>query len=238
MLGKVTKDSGLLNRRSLIIMAKLPAPGRVKTRLRPLLTSQAAAELYRALTDDCVAASLSTEWKTHLWVHPTEAQPYFKDRYPDADGVHAQAGSDLGSRMENAFHDALRFSGPVVMRSSDSPLLPRTLITEAFTALEGDTDAVLSNDQDGGYTLIGQKHPIPGLFQMEMSTESVFEATIECIRRTGQTVELLAPCGDVDLPADLTELNRALALDPSAAPRTAAWLREYYPRKSTRTRQP
>lgn len=210
----------------LIIMAKHPTPGQVKTRLTPSLTPEEAAGLYVAFTDDCVAKSMCDLWQTHLVIHPAQFSFYFNERYPGVDGVHPQTGDDLSNRMQNAFSLFLPESGPVLMRSSDSPRMSRVLIHEAALALHADADAVISADQGGGYGLIGLKELQPDLFNMEMSTQSVFDATVDRMQQAGLRVRVLAPCRDVNLINDLEDLKQTLETTPELCPATAAWLRK------------
>ena len=225
MLGK---DSGGINvvvQTRLIIMAKHPTPGEVKTRLTPSLTPEEAAGLYVAFTDDCVAQSIGDHWQTHLVIHPARLSSYFDERYPEVDGVHPQTGDDLSNRMQNAFSLFLPGSGPVLMRSSDSPCMSRDLIQEATLALHADADAVISADQGGGYALIGLKELQADLFNIEMSTPSVFNATVDRMQQAGLRVRVLDSCRDVNLMSDLEDLKQTLETTPELCPATAAWLR-------------
>jgi rSAM/selenodomain-associated transferase 1 len=207
-------------------MARHPTPGTVKTRLCPPLTAVEASELYVAFTDDCVAESTSSKWSTHIAVHPPESCDYFKKRYSGLSGTHPQLGSDLGSRMGHAFATLFEEAGPVLMRSSDSPLLSAALIEKAFLTLENDADAVLSYDQGGGYSLVGSRKAVPGLFDMEMSTLSVFDETLRRLLAAELRVEILDPCPDVDIIDDLLKLKDILQEGAALCEKTAAWIRE------------
>lgn len=225
----------------LVIMARLPLPGRVKTRLSPHLSAAAAAEFYRTLLDDCVAASVNRDWVTHIAIDTPEGLPYFEGRFPSIDHIFSQVGENLGQRMENVFADMFEHSGSVLMRSSDSPLLTPRLIGEGFARLKDGADAVISPDTSGGYALVGLHRPSPGLFRMEMSTESVLERTLQRLRESNLRVSMLDACPDVDTPQDLKRLVGDIGKTEyprELCPLTATWLRDHYPRKSNRTRQP
>ena len=210
----------------LALFAKAPVAGEVKTRLVPHLTPEAAAGLYRAMLLDIAFAHAESPpaagVELVLWYSPPEARKWFETELPRGYRLLPQRGPDLAARMRQLFRThAEEGARRVVLRGTDSPTLPEARVSDAFLGLE-QAELVLCPDRDGGYNLIGLRRPHDGLFELEMSTSSVLEATLERARSLGLSVELLPAHYDVDTPDDLSLLARDAA--PSRAPRTHDWL--------------
>ena len=95
---------------------------------------------------------------------------------------------------------------------SDSPTLPPAYITEAFSQLDGAADVVIGPCRDGGYYLIGMKHPHPRLLrEVQMSTPHVLRDTLALAAELGVRVALLPEWYDVDTVSELAELRAELA---------------------------
>lgn len=152
------------NRRHLIVMAKAPRLGRVKTRLARDVGAVAAWNFYRrnleAVTRGLAADS---RWQTYLGVSPDESanDPAL---WPADLPMLPQGTGDLGARMAGLL-DAMP-PGPAVLIGADIPGVRPAHIWAAFRAL-GNADAVFGPADDGGYWLVGLKRrPVPaGLFQ-------------------------------------------------------------------------
>lgn len=215
-------------RPALVVFAKWPEPGTVKTRLCPPFTSREAADFYAAMLDDVLesmarlAPPLGLECA--LAVHPPEALGAFTARAPGW-RIFAQRGADLSARMECAAASELARGAPrVLLRGSDSPVLGAETLRAALSALER-ADLAFCPDRDGGYNLVALRRFAPGLFAHAMSTASVLEDTRAAARALGLSCALLAPGFDVDTAADLALLREARARGAAAlAPRTYAWL--------------
>jgi len=211
----------------LVIFAKEPAPGRVKTRLCPPLTPEQAAILYEQFLADVLAEMAPLPGLTLALAYTADtATAYFARLAPMAQLV-AQQGRNLGERLQNAF--AWGFQGgfsPILIRNSDSPDLPGALVSAAREALAaGGADVALGPCPDGGYYLVGLNRFQPHLFQgIAWSTEQVLAQTLEGARRTGLAVHLLPPWPDLDTWADLTAFARRAPAwdDPGAASRRLA----------------
>jgi rSAM/selenodomain-associated transferase 1 len=198
-------------RGALVVLAKAPRPGAVKTRLCPPLTPEEAAELSACLLADVLAASAELAREQGLVpilaLHPVQACAEVARGVPTAFRVVPQRGADLGARMEWAVREACAGGATrVLLRGSDSPLIDAAVIAAALAALE-EADLVLRPDQDGGYGLVGLRRPAPGLFDHPMSTTSVLADTLSNARRRGLCARLLAPGFDVDTFADLRRLE-------------------------------
>jgi uncharacterized protein len=210
----------------LVVFAKEPAPGQVKTRLCPPFTPEQAARFYAALLADVLdataAACRALGLDAVLAVHPPEAAT----RVPAPPGFRRepQRGPDLAARMEHALARELAAGGPVLLRGSDSPTLAAATLAAAVDALSR-SDLVLCPDRDGGYNLVGLAKPAPGLFAHPMSTAAVLADTLAQARRLGLSHTLLPAGFDLDTAADLALLADARhAGAADLCPRTLAFL--------------
>jgi rSAM/selenodomain-associated transferase 1 len=216
-------------KKALVIFAKQPVPGKVKTRLVPPLTFAQAAELYCRMLDDVLAltASVSDVTRSLFYDGSEDAARFFMEK---ADGLKCfpQQGKDLGERMAEAFREILAMGhGPAVLIGSDSPDLPHIIIEDAFARLEkGDSDAVFGPTCDGGYYLVGMTRPFQELFvDIPWSSDRVMQETLERANATGVRYSLLPRWADVDTEADLLrpELRDVL----SSASRTREFLEKW-----------
>ncbi len=191
----------------LVVFAKRPEPGQVKTRLCPPLTPEQAAGFYAAMLRD-VLDTMAAEapplgLALRLAVHPPEALADPGVPVPPGFEAVAQHGADLSERLDDAARRAhAEGFAPVLLRGSDSPLLDGALLGRALDALLR-CDVVLCPDLDGGYNLVGLRRPLAGLFAHEMSTGRVLEDTSRRARELGASVELLPGGFDIDTFEDL-----------------------------------
>jgi uncharacterized protein len=197
----------------LIIFAKEPRPGQVKTRLSPILSPEAAAQLYHSFLLDILEEMVRVpEVRLAVAFSPPEAQALLGGLAPPGTDLFPQEGADLGERMARAFARsfAAGFS-PVMLRGSDVPDLPAAVISEAREVLAaGRAQVVLGPATDGGYYLVGLTEPQPRLFQgPAWSSATVLTDTLGLARQLGLRVHLLPPWADIDSCDDLrTFLNR------------------------------
>jgi rSAM/selenodomain-associated transferase 1 len=197
----------------LVVFAKEPRPGHVKTRMIPPLAPDEASGLYACLLDDVldtmarVAPPLGLE--PVLALHPPECVPGFARRVPPAFRVVAQRGRDLSERMAWAVAEAGAAGvTPIVLRGSDSPTLDGDTLAEALEALR-EVDLVVTPDLDGGYSLVGLRGPASGVFAHPMSTPSVLDDTLAHAARLGLRTRRLAARFDLDTVLDLASLRDA-----------------------------
>jgi rSAM/selenodomain-associated transferase 1 len=217
---------------ALVLMAKAPRPGAVKTRLVPPLTPEEAADLTGAFIRDISAmlqrAAEISGAGCFLAHGPSDGPADFAGLVPPGFGFIAQRGSDLGARMAGLVTDLLGAGAPVVcLVGSDLPELPAGTLVRALDYLGHPGDrAVLGPAMDGGYYLIGLKLPHPALFEdIVWSTGTVFTRTMERAAGIGLPVESLRPLEDIDDPAALRGLVARLGEDPSVAPETAGFVK-------------
>jgi uncharacterized protein len=214
---------------ALLVFAKEPRPGTVKTRLCPPFTAEQAAAFYACLLDDVLEVSAAAAARLGLapilYVTPPEACGGLAGRAPAGFRTLPQRGPDLAARMESALAEsAAAGCSPLLLRGSDSPLLGEATFAAALEALAS-ADLALCPDLDGGYSLVAVRQPVPGLFTHAMSTRSVLTDTLANARRLGRTASLLEPGFDLDTAADLARLAAARRDGiADGCPRTLAFL--------------
>ena len=216
-------------RGAIVVFAREPVPGRAKTRLCPPLSPEQAAGLYAALLADVLretalaAAKLGLD--AVLAVDPGEACAALSRSVPTPFRVVRQRGPDLAARMGWALREAAAAGCQRVLpRGSDSPALSAAGIAEACAGLAG-CDVFIVPDPDGGYSLVGLRRIVPGIFDHPMSTGAVLEQTAARARSLGLRVALGEPAFDIDRFDDLRALARARARGEAARfPRTLAFL--------------
>lgn len=206
-----------------IVMAKHPEPGRVKTRLARVLGDDKACALYRACILDLAERLAAMPYRV-TWAYTPATAP-FADLVPGA-RCRPQVDGDLGARMADAIaHELADGLGPVLVIGADAPHLPAARLAEAGRALGGVADVVLGPAEDGGYYLIGLRAPAPELFAgIPWSTSDVLAATRARAAAKGLRVHLLATEFDLDEPVDLDRLRALVARDDVGVPRVAALL--------------
>ncbi len=215
---------------TLVIMAKAPKPGMVKTRLAQSLPLPAVTALYRCLLDDTMALARSLGTVEVAIMCPGSDVDELACLAGDAVRVVAQTGEGLAAGLTSVFaHFAALGRQRVVAFNSDSPHLPASVLGSAFEALTGH-DVVVGPTHDGGYYLIGAKATHPALFEGDgMGTTNALEALLARARRLQLSVGFTDPFYDIDVASDLIRLAAELRLAPARAPRTAAWLTEWGP---------
>lgn len=218
-------QSGKGREAALVIFAKAPIPGQVKTRLCPPLTPDEAASLHGSFVLD--ALERSREAGRHgpvpvdrfLACAPPTDHVFFKIM-EERQKVRLlrQTGDDLGARMDQAFKEvfALGYQRALLV-GTDVPSLPASYYGQAFSLLS-DHDLVLGPSFDGGYYLIGLKRPIPDLFTgIPWSTDQVFSLTRTRADALGLKTALLPTCRDVDTIEDLLVLIEEKGLSARTA---------------------
>lgn len=216
--------------RALVVMAKAPLVGSVKTRLCPSLTQVEAAAFYECLLEDTVN-QLGKFQASEFWIaFALDGEEYFRRRFMKGLNLLAQRGSDLGQRLHHVFVDLFHKGyGEILVVGSDSPAVPLSTITQAYEQLHGeDCDVVLGPSTDGGYYVIGLKRPLSELFQqIPWSTKDALKSTLERVRELGLKVELLPPAYDIDVEEDLWRLWKDFSASQELkerVPKTYAYL--------------
>ncbi|MBT8402118.1 MAG: TIGR04282 family arsenosugar biosynthesis glycosyltransferase [Rhodothermia bacterium] len=226
-------DNTSPDRTCLIVFAKPPEEGRVKTRLSPTLTPREAADLYRCFLYDSLAQYDRFGRPARLYLSEGDVPNDLPEMAVET-SIHRQEGDGLGSRMANAFLEsfAAGFNASVII-GTDHPTLPDEFLQLAFDALAEPMQVVIGPSEDGGYYLLGMNHFFPVIFQdMEYSHPDVFGQTIERLLGTDAGITVLPAWYDVDTPEELERLQSHLLDDPKAAPRTTRFLEELSTRHS------
>jgi len=197
---------------TVVVFARAPEPGRVKTRLIPELGEAGAAALHRRLVEhSLVAASEAAIGPVELWCAPDAGDPFFGEcerRFGVS--LHPQGDGDLGARMHRAFESALARCARVILIGSDIPALSGPYLREANRALDGH-DAVIGPAEDGGYVLIGLSRRDPELFrEIPWGGPEVLAETRRRIATLRWRSSELAALWDLDRPEDLQRLPEDL----------------------------
>jgi len=218
--------------RALLIFARRPYPGRVKTRLVPLLSPEEAASLYECMLRDVLTRTRELAGVTRFLFYEDdpEAAGYFRE-LDEGLLLQQQVGFDLGQRLTDAF--ARVFAGRFFVAAvigTDSPDLPLSYIEQAFAGLEaGRVDVVFGPVEDGGYYLAALKKPCPELFrEIPWSTGAVLETSRNRAAAAGLSPLFLPRWHDIDTPSDLARPE--LHDEVSGAPLTRQFLGRIAPR--------
>jgi hypothetical protein len=213
---------------TLVIMAKAPKLGSVKTRLAETLPLPAVTELYQCLLNDTIALAQSLDRVEVAIMCPASDVDDLSRAVAKTVRVVPQTGSGLAAALDSVFTQFAATGRPsVIAFNSDSPHLPASVLESAFAALET-CDLVVGPTHDGGYYLVGAKASHPRLFTNDgMGTATALEALLEGALNLQLSVRVIDPFYDIDVAADLSQLADELQRIPGRAPRTAKWLLEW-----------
>ncbi|MEU9923253.1 DUF2064 domain-containing protein [Streptomyces griseoluteus] len=196
---------------TLLVIAKEPQPGRVKTRLTPPFTPVQAAALAEAALTDTLRAVAAAPAKRRVLVLDGRPGPWL----PAGFEVVPQCGGGLDERLADAF---ARCTGPTLLVGMDTPQITPDLLTLDFT----DCDARFGPAEDGGFWALGLARPEPGLLRgVPMSVPETGSVQRERLAAAGLRVRELPRLRDVDTAADARAVA-ALAPDTAFAARLAA----------------
>lgn len=191
----------------LVVVAKAPVPGEVKTRLLSHFTPKEAADLYRCFLEDrMLTVNKLTGVDPAIAYTPADARDMFIPFRRNGLGLFPQKGHDLGERLNNIFLEKLTGGyDAVCIIDSDTPDLPSEAIEESFRRLlSNQTDVVFGPCHDGGYYLVGMRKPHPDLFDgIPWSTETVLLETLKKAAEIAVKTDLLSGWNDLDTFEDL-----------------------------------
>jgi rSAM/selenodomain-associated transferase 1 len=198
-------------------MVKAPRRGEVKTRLVPPLSAEEASQLSACFVKDILAnlltVSESVPVDCYAAYSPPGTEALFRDFLPPQIRLLPPRSVGLADSLPDAIEDliAAGYEGAFLV-NADSPTLPTSLLVEAITRLSAPGDrVVLGPATDGGYYLIGLKHPHRQLFHdIAWSTESVYRQTAERAASLGLELVTLPAWYDVDDAASLGWLYQEL----------------------------
>lgn len=214
--------------RVLVIMAKAPRPGAVKTRLTPKLPPETVTSFYRCLLDDTLALALSLrDVEVAIMCPEPDVNELAQLAGPEVSIV-AQNGEGLAAGLTSVFaHFAEGRGRRIIAFNSDSPHLPASVLEDAFDKLAAH-DVVIGPTFDGGYYLVGAKAAHRALFARDgMGTSTALDTLLSRAQALSLSVAFAEPFYDIDVADDLARLAAELRLAPEKAPRTARWLKEW-----------
>lgn len=209
--------------RRLILFVKLPLPGRVKTRLAASLGAERAAEIYKAMAEDCLDIARSVPAPLTIAYDPPEAGLEIRAWLKADAAYEAQSPGDLGQRMAGAFENAFQAGAKrVLLMGSDVPDAPPEHLREAFHHLDS-CDAVLAPCPDGGFWCVGFRAEAwwPEVFsRVPWSTEDTLAEVVTRLAGYGTEAGVISPWADVDTFSDLRALVVRLQGTRAVAQRT------------------
>ena len=201
---------------ALIVFARAPVPGRVKSRLVPLLGERGAARLHAQLLERTLRTALAAGFGEVILYCASEMQGSYFRRIRERFGIRlrSQGRGDLGGRMLRA----LRRHPGALLIGSDCPALRPADLRAAARALRSGADAVFAPAEDGGYALIGLRRAARAVFdRVEWGSAKVMAQTRRNLRRLQWRWRELRTVWDVDRPEDVARLKKSGRLAPLAA---------------------
>ncbi len=216
-------------RGAIVVMAKAPREGFVKTRLAGVFPALDVVQLAECMLRDTLTLVQKLS-RVHVAVMcPAEDVAEIEARF--ATGVHVvgQSGKGLAAALLSSFETFVPDFRRVVAVDSDSPHLPLASLQSAFDLLETN-ELVVGPTEDGGYYLVGASTIHPRLFKLApLGRSNARDALLGNARALGLSVAFTEPSYDVDVPTDLRQLAAELRIEPSRAPCTAALLASWRP---------
>ena len=202
--------AGTSSRATLLVFAKAPRPGEVKTRLARSLSSSGApdydraAAIYRRMGRTIVDAVADAPATVTVCYDPPDGESEVRDWFAAAAARYwSQGEGDLGARMSRMFTRAFEQAGRAVVIGTDTPAVGAETVARALAALDA-ADVVLGPSRDGGYYLMALREDRPELFAgIEWSTDYVLAETVARARVSGLRVTFLEVESDIDTAADL-----------------------------------
>jgi rSAM/selenodomain-associated transferase 1 len=196
---------------AILVMAKTPRRGRVKTRLAPLLGQEGCAHLQSVLLQQTVEIALAVAPQaTYIAVDPPDAEGEVAVLVPPAVCLLAQEGAHLGERLAAATEAVLsRGHDRLVVVGTDAPLLREEQLRQTIALLGDDHDVVFGPAFDGGYYLVSLSRALSEVFDIDPALwggPDVLAASLCRAEELGLRVGLLAPMSDLDTPADAAAL--------------------------------
>ncbi len=199
---------------ALILMTRVPVPGKTKTRLMEILSGEECAQIHRCFLLDLfnMLNRINLDIDVFLSYTPDPSFSIMADMIPDDIECFPQRGEGLGERMLNAIDDLFKRNyDKVVLIGTDIPDIQPVDIKKAFAILDH-KDVCLGPTADGGYYLIGMKQLYPELFgeQLKWGNRSVFESTVDIGNRQNLKVGLCSKHRDIDTKEDLFALKEGI----------------------------
>ena len=187
----------------IVVLAKLPVPGRVKTRLAVTLGDRTAAEIASEFLRTTLNEALATGLPVELCGDPDPTEGGWSDYVEPGLSLAGQGPGDLGERLDRATRRAVQSDHHPLLIGTDCPSLDRARLSAAAARL-ADHDAVIHPAEDGGFVLLGLRRHHPEIFTgVDWGTGRVFAQTMAGLARAGFAVDVLETLRDIDRPEDL-----------------------------------
>ncbi len=204
-----------MNNAAVIVFARAPRVGTVKTRLIPALGAAGAALLYAGLLARTLrqVTALPEVLRVVCVDQPAAREDLGELVTTPAWQIEVQQGETLGARMARALETTLQTHSRVILLGADIVDVQTSDLAQALQALTNGVDLVLGPAADGGYWLIGLKRPQPQLFTADIAwgSATVYRDTVAKISAAGLSWSALRECHDIDRPADLVQHAAALS---------------------------
>ncbi|MEC8957976.1 MAG: TIGR04282 family arsenosugar biosynthesis glycosyltransferase [Nitrospinota bacterium] len=203
---------GKHNNNAVILFARDPILGQVKTRLNSFLDDETILKLYKCFLEDSLAKIQQVgNADCFVGISHENNSGFFNKLESFGMTLFSQQGKDLGDKMRRAFIDRfMQGYNNVVIIGSDSPTLPVSYIDKA---LDSERDLVLGPSIDGGYYLIAMRGKVFEVFSgVDWGTDKVLYETLQRVKEGSFSFDLLPVWYDVDLPEDLKFLKTHLLL--------------------------
>lgn len=186
----------------ILVFAKAPVPGRVKTRLQPPLTAVQAADVAAAALHDTLIAAAGSGANERVLALDGAPGPWL----PPGWRVIEQRGATFTERLSAAWNDS---AGPAVQIGMDTPQVTGALLDDAMARLDID-DSVVGPATDGGWWALGLRTSAPNAFDgVPMSTTTTCSHQLHHLRELGLRPALLSTLTDVDSWTDALEVAAA-----------------------------
>lgn len=202
----------------ILMFARAPVAGAVKTRLAPALGAEQACELHQKLvlkTLETLALARLAPLRLYCDDTANLQVQHWQGRYPELT-LHEQSSGDLGERMLHAVRESIADTSAeqLLLLGSDCPFIDRRYLLSAFEALRCGSDVVFGPAQDGGYVMLALRQALPGLFAgIDWGSERVLAQSIDAALALGLRVDRLLPLPDIDRPEDLGLLQGVVLPD-------------------------
>ncbi|MBI4238701.1 MAG: TIGR04282 family arsenosugar biosynthesis glycosyltransferase [Deltaproteobacteria bacterium] len=197
--------------KKLLMFARYPEIGKVKSRLAQTIGAANAASAYKTMVEIVVKNTrpCNGEFAQVLCYDPPELRERFQS-WLQMSHLKPQSGGDLGERMKQAFIQALTETDHAVLIGTDCIDVDRSLILKAFDDLEK-ADLVLGPAKDGGYYLIGCKRAYPAIFTgIDWGTERVFAQTLRVAEKLELHVSCLPQLEDIDTEEQIWKIKNII----------------------------
>jgi len=197
-------------RSRIIVFAREPLLGQVKSRLASEIGEQEALAVYQAMLlrlGELLVGAEIAEWD--LWVTSNISHEKFLS-ICNRKNIYLQNGQDLGVKMDCAIRQTLMDKNVenAILIGSDCPSLTKDYLEQALLALDSGSDVVLGPAEDGGYVLVGMRRPIAAVFKgIPWGSAEVMQRTLQALRANDLSYRLLDTLWDVDRPEDLSRLQ-------------------------------